>query len=93
MKRLSDAVDKEVVKNAIFNTLKTKVSNLDKKIPDATTLIHIHQYNRDKQKSEKKLGDVGKKTPDTSGLLTTNVLKTKINEVENKIPFSDYYYS
>ena len=25
-----------------FNTLKTKVNNLDKKIPDATTLIHIN---------------------------------------------------
>ena len=83
----------EVVKNPKFNTLKTKVSNLDKKIPDATALIHIHQYNRDKQKLEKKIRDVDKKTLDTSGLLTTNVLKTKINEVENKIPFIDYYCS
>ena len=27
-----------------------------------------------------------KKTPDTSGLVTTTVLNTKISEVENKIP-------
>ena len=27
-----------------------------------------------------------KKIPDTSGLVTTTVLNTKINEVENKIP-------
>ena len=27
-----------------------------------------------------------KKIPDTSGLVTTNVLNTKISEVENKIP-------
>ena len=26
-----------------FNTLKTKVNKLDKKIPDVTTLIHINQ--------------------------------------------------
>ena len=34
--------------------LKTKVYNLDKKIPDATTVIHINQYNTDKQNFEKK---------------------------------------
>ena len=33
---------------------KTKVNNLDKKVPDATTLIHINQYNTDKH-VEKKL--------------------------------------
>ena len=45
MKELSDVVDNEVLKNLKFNTLKTKVNNLDKKIPDATTLTHINQYN------------------------------------------------
>ena len=39
-------VDNEVVKKTKFNTLKTKKYNLEKKIPDATTLIHINQYNR-----------------------------------------------
>ena len=34
------------------NTLKTK---LDRKVPDMTTLIHINQYNTDKQNLEKKL--------------------------------------
>ena len=33
-----------------------------------------------------KIGEVGKKIPDTSGLVTTSVLNTKINENENKIP-------
>ena len=50
LKKLSDAVDNEVVKNTRFNTLKTKVKNLGKKIPDVTTLIHINQYNTDKKK-------------------------------------------
>ena len=50
---LSD-VDNEVIKNTKFNPLKAKVNNLDKKIPDATILIHINQYNTDKQNLEKK---------------------------------------
>ena len=61
LKKLNDAVDNDVVKNTKFNTLKTKVNNLDKKIPDATTLIHINQYNTEKQKLEKNIGDVDKK--------------------------------
>ena len=54
LKKLSDAVDNDLVKNTKFNTLKTKVNSLEKKIPDATTLIHINQYNTDKQNLEKK---------------------------------------
>ena len=61
LKKLSDVVANEVVKNTKFNTLKTKVNSLEKKIPDATTLIHINQYNTDKQNLEKKIGDVDKK--------------------------------
>ena len=61
LKKLCDVGDNEFVKNTKFNTLKTTVlTNLDKKIPDATTLIHIDQYNTDKQDLEKKL-DVDKK--------------------------------
>ena len=91
MNKLSDIVDNEVVKNTKFNTLKTKVNNLEKKISDATTLIHINQYNTDKQSLEKKIEDVDKKIPDTSGLVTTTVLNTKISEVENKIPYHAKY--
>ena len=49
LEKLSHVVDNEVVKNTKFNTLKTKVNYLDKKIPDATTLNNINQYNTDKQ--------------------------------------------
>ena len=45
----------KVVENTKFNTLKTKVNKLDKKISDATTLIQINQYNTEKQNLEKKL--------------------------------------
>ena len=61
LKKLSNVVDNEVVKNTTFKTLEAKVNNLEKKIPDATTLIHINQYNIDKQNLEKKIGDVDKK--------------------------------
>ena len=61
MKNLGDIVDNEVIKNTKFNTLKTKVNNLEKKILDATTLIHINQYNTDKKNLEKNIGDVDKK--------------------------------
>ena len=61
LKKLSDVVDNEVVKNTKFNTLKTKVNNLEKKIPDATKFIHINKYNTDKQNLVKKTGDFDKK--------------------------------
>ena len=60
-------VDKEVVKKHKINTLKAKVNNLEKKIPDATTLIHINQYKTDKKNLEKKIGDIEKKIWDESG--------------------------
>ena len=46
LKKLSDAVDNEVVKNTKFKKLKIKVNNLKKKILDATTLIHIKSRER-----------------------------------------------
>ena len=61
LKKLSDVADNEVVKNTKFNTLKTKANNLEKKNPYATTLIHINQYNTDKQNLEKQKWFVGKK--------------------------------
>ena len=45
----------EVVRNSKFNKLKTKVSKLDNKIPDATALILINQDSTDKQNLEKKM--------------------------------------
>ena len=54
LKKLSDIVDNEVVKNTKLNTIKTKVNNLEKKITNATTLIQINQYNTDEQNLQKK---------------------------------------
>ena len=61
MKKFSNVVDNEIVENTKFNTPKTKVNNLEKKISDATTLIHINQYITNKQKLETKIGDGDKK--------------------------------
>ena len=55
LKKTRDVVDNEAVKNSKFSTLKTKVNNLEKKILNATILIHINQYNTDKQNVEKSL--------------------------------------
>ena len=60
LKKLSDVLVNKVVKNTKFDTLKTTVNSLEKKIPDETTLIHINQYNTDKKNFEKKIGDVEK---------------------------------
>ena len=54
LEKLSGAVDNEVVKNTKLNGLNTKVNNLQNKILDLTTLIHINQYNTDKQNLDKK---------------------------------------
>ena len=77
MKKLSDVVAKENVKNTKFNTLKTN---------QFTTLIHINQYNIDKQSLQKTFEDVDKKVPEISGFVTSTVLNTKISYVKNKIP-------
>ena len=54
LRKLNDVVGTQVVKNTTFTTVKTRVNKLDKKISDPTTLIHINQYNKDKQNLEKK---------------------------------------
>ena len=53
MKKISDEIEK-VMKKTNFNALKKKVSNLERKILEETTLIQINQYNTGKQKLEEK---------------------------------------
>ena len=52
----------------LLKTQNSKVNNLEKKISDATALIHINQYSTGKQNLAKKIEDVVKKIPDTRGL-------------------------
>ena len=58
LEKFSDVVNKEIVKNEKFYTIKIKVNNFEKKSPDITSLIHISQYNT---KFEEKNSDVDKK--------------------------------
>ena len=47
LKKLSDVVDNEVVKDTKFKTLKTKINTLNKKTSAVTTLILKSQCNTD----------------------------------------------
>ena len=47
----------KVVKKTVYNILNTNVNNLENKIPDATTLIQINQYNTYEQNLEEKIGE------------------------------------
>ena len=60
-KKVSDAVDSEVLKKAKFNTLKTNLSKIDYTTFDDTTLVHKNQCNTDIQFLEKKNGDLDQK--------------------------------
>ena len=91
LKKISDVVDKEVFNSTKSKTLKTKANNLERKILDVTTVIHINQYNTDKQNLEEKIGDIDEKVVDASGLVTKTILNTKISEAENKILNHDKY--
>ena len=58
LKKLSDVVSTEVVKKTVYIKLNMNINNLEKRIPDAAILIHINQFNTDKQSLEEKRGDV-----------------------------------
>ena len=60
-KKVSDAVDSEVLKKAKLNTLKTNLNKIDYTTFDDTTLVHKNQCNTDIQFLEKKNGDLGQK--------------------------------
>ena len=73
--KLSDAVKNEVVKKKTeFNTLKTKVDNID---TDDYVL---------KTKYDSEIGNLKLKIPDSGGLVQSSTLNSKLTELENKIP-------
>ena len=47
-------MSKEVVKKTVYCKLDKKVNNLKNKIPGTNSLIHIGQYNTNKQNLEEK---------------------------------------
>ena len=71
-------MSKEVVKKTEYNKLQTKVYYLENGIPDATTLFDTTQIN----KIWRKKMEMSIKILVVNGLVTTIVLRTKINEAE-----------
>ena len=73
LKNLSDAVDNEVVKNTKFNTLNTKVNNLEKINSWCNYINSCKSIQHRQVPFIEKIRDVDKKIPDTSGLVSTTV--------------------
>ena len=48
LKKLSDAVDNDVVKSTKLNKVETKVNSSENKLPDANILIHINTTQTNK---------------------------------------------
>ena len=73
---LSDAVNNNVVKKTKFNTLKNY---------SRCNYINSHKsIKHGKTNLGTKIGDVYKKVPHTSGLVTTTVVNTKISKLRIK---------
>ena len=70
LKKVSDVVANEVVKNTKFNTLKTKGNSLKKKNSWCNWINSHKSIQHRFQNLEEKIGDVDKKIPHTSGLVT-----------------------
>ena len=71
--KLSNKVENDLKAKTDFNTLKTKVDDID-----------LNKYIL-KTKYDSEVGDLKLKIPDISGLLETSVFNSKITEIEGKI--------
>ena len=72
LSKLSDVVKNYVVKKAVYEILVAKVNNID-----TSNFVLKTKYQRDKTELEKKIPDVD---------VTDFVKKTKLTEIEGKIP-------
>ena len=70
----------------MHDKLPVKVNAIDTKITNTSLLEAKTQYDSDTHGLEKRIEDVNKKIPNTSGLVKKNESNTKIPENENKIP-------
>ena len=79
--KLSDVVKNDVIKKTEYNSLKTKVDNIDSK-----NFVSKTKYEKDGSNFENKISKIDKKIPDVSDLVKKTDFNSKINEVESKIP-------
>ena len=77
--KLSNIVKNDVVKNTVYDKLVGKVDNID-----TTGFVLKTTYDTDKSDLEKKISDVDKEIPDTSGLAKKADLNAQITEIEIK---------
>ena len=78
--KLNNLVKNDVVKKTEYDKLVAKVDNID-----TTGFVLKTTYDTDKSDLKKKISDVDKKIPDTSGLVKKTDDNSKITEIENKI--------
>ena len=79
--KLSSVVKNDVVKKTEYNSLKTKVDNID-----ITNFVLKTKYEKDRSDLEDKISKVDKKIPDVSDLVKKTDFNSKIIEAESKIP-------
>ena len=79
--KLCNAVKNDVVKKTEYNKLVTKVHN-----NDTTEFVLKTKYDTDKSDLEKKISNVDKKIPDSSGLVKKTDYSSKIAEIVGEIP-------
>ena len=94
-KKLSDVVNRKVVKNTKFNTPKTKVNNLEKKNPDSTTLLWISELEVSGLVTTTilniKISEIENKIPNISDLIKKEDQHAEISDIEEKyFTTSDY---
>ena len=73
LSKLSNAVNNDVVKKTVYDKLVAKVNNID-----TSGFVLKTKYKADKLDLEKKISDVDKKIPDTSGLIKRQIMVLKL---------------
>ena len=81
LSKLSNAVNNDVVKITVYDKLVTKGNNID-----TSGFVLKTRYAADKSDLEKKISNVDKKIPVTSGLVKKTDYNSKTSEIESKIP-------
>ena len=79
--KLSNVVKNNVVKKTKYNSLKTKVDDID-----TINFVLKTKYEKDESDFEDKISKVDKKIAAVSDLVKKTNFNSKISEVENKIP-------
>ena len=88
LSELSNIVNKDVVKKAVFNKLVTKVNNID-----TTEFVLKTKYDIDKSDLEKKISDAESKIPSINALVTNSAVtpvENKLPDVKNLVKKTDY---